>query len=147
MELLRKVTNPSFRFVVEVNGAAAGAFTECDLPTVAWDVKEVKEGGLNTYVHQLPAGRQKSTITLRNGVGTSDLSSWFLQTMGETFDRRTITVILKEPRSHAAVMTWEAKDALPTKWSGPSLKSGENSIAIQSLEFTCGEITITPSTS
>jgi phage tail-like protein len=142
LETVRKVTNPSFRFVVEVNGSAAGAFTECALPSVAWEMKEVKEGGLNNYVHQLPGVRQKASLTLHNGVGTTSLVQWFLKTMNQEYERKTIAVRLLEGKDKTAIATWTIANALPTKWSGPSLKSSENSIAIQTLEFSCGEITV-----
>ena len=40
--------------------------------------------------------------------------------------------------------TWNISNAFPIKWTGPQLKTSENSIAIQSLELAGGEITIIP---
>jgi phage tail-like protein len=140
--LIRALSHAAFRFVVLVDGIPLGAFTECTLPTIEWSVKEVKEGGLNSYVHQLPDRRNKATITLKNGVGLVDhLLVWYLMTMSETFWRRRITIILFNPLM-APVMFWHIEDALPIKWEGPTLKTGENSIAIQTLQFSCGEIVI-----
>jgi len=147
----RVITNaaPAFRFVVMVNDAPYGVFTECDLPVVEWETQPIKEGGLNTRVHHLLGRRKETKLTLKNGVGTSAFIDWYLSTMAGVFDgsggglRRSVTVILlnslKDP-----VMTWHIEEALPTKWSGPQLKTSENSVAVQSLELTCGEITITP---
>ena len=71
---------PAFRFVVSVDGEAIGAFTECALPTVEWETEEIKEGGLNTFVHQLPGRRKANKITLKNGVGVAqDLVNWYIQ--------------------------------------------------------------------
>ncbi|MBK8932716.1 MAG: phage tail protein [Chloroflexi bacterium] len=42
-------------------------------------------------------------------------------------------------------MTWDIEAAYPVKWSGPQLNSGDNTIAIQTLEFACGSISMTRS--
>jgi phage tail-like protein len=62
--------------------------------------------------------------------------------MNQEYERKTIAVRLLEGKDKTAIATWTIANALPTKWSGPSLKSSENSIAIQTLEFSCGEITV-----
>jgi phage tail-like protein len=133
---------PSFRFVVKLDGNPVGVFMECSLPNIEWDVEEIKEGGLNTYIHQLPGRRKSAKITLKNGVGRSkDLIQWYTQSMSEKFKRRKLTVSLLDS-TNKPVMTLDIKDAYPIKWTGPNLKSDDNTIAIQTLEFGCGEITL-----
>jgi phage tail-like protein len=149
--LTRLITNssPSFRFVVTVNGAPYGVFTECELPVIEWETEPIKEGGLNTYTHQLLGRRKQATMTLKNGVGTSALISWYVATMAGVFTtpgmglRRTVTIVLLNSLK-IPVMTWNIEDAMPVKWSGPQLKTGENSVAIQTLQLSCGEITTIP---
>jgi len=149
--LSRLITNssPSFRFVVTVNGAPYGVFTECELPIIEWETEPIKEGGLNTYTHQLLGRRKQATMTLKNGVGTSALITWYIATMEGAFTtpglglRRTVTIVLLNSLK-IPVMTWNIEDAMPIKWSGPQLKTGENSVAIQTLQFVCGEITTIP---
>lgn len=140
-QTLRALTNATFRFVIDVEGEAQGAFTECTLPIIEWDVEEIKEGGLNTFTHQLPGRRKGAKITLKHGVGTSELMNWYVDTMNESFTRKPMTVTLLNAK-YQSVMTWHINDAYPTKWTGPQLKSSENSIAIQSLELACGEIMV-----
>ena len=150
-EQWRSISNSTlgFRFVVSVNGAAYGIFTECQLPTISWDTKEIKEGGLNSYTHILPGRREKATITFKNGVGTGSMLSWYMQVMNEEFDspdmslRRNLTVTLLNSRK-ASAMAWEVNEAMPIKWSGPQLQTGENSVAIQTLELSCGEVVVVP---
>ena len=139
---LRKQTNPGFRFIVEVDGLSSGVFTECTLPVVEWEIEEIKEGGLNVYTHQLPGRRKGARITLKNGVGSSKLVDWYLKMMTEEFKRREVTIVMKDSMLDP-VMTWKIEAAYPIKWTGPALKASENSIAIQTLELACGEITIT----
>lgn len=145
--LLRALTNSAFRFVVAIDGVPLGAFTECTLPDIAWDVEEVKEGGLNTMVHQLPGRRKAAKITLKNGVGmASDLLTWYIMTMNEQFWRRRVTVtLLGSPLLgplFMPVMIWHVEDAYPIRWTGPQLRTGDNTVAIQTLELACGEITV-----
>jgi len=137
---IRAAANAAFRFVVSIDGEGQAAFTQCILPTIELDVEPVKEGGLNTSVHQLPAQRKQAKLSLMNGVGKSSLIDWFLESMAGTPTRKNLTVSLlnaeKEP-----VMIWHINDAFPTRWTGPQLQSDANTIAIQTLELACGEVT------
>jgi len=138
---------PSFRFVVSVNDAPYGVFTECTLPIVEWDIQKIKEGGLNTSVHQLLGRRKETTMTLKNGIGTGKFVNWYIDTMNGKFEggknlRRKVTITLKDSLKND-VVTWHIENAFPTKWTGPQLKTSENSVAIQSLVLACGEITVT----
>jgi len=141
---------PSHRFVVLVNDAPYGIFTECDLPTIEWKTDPITEGGLNSYVHQLLGPRKESSITFKNGVGAGEMVAWYLDVMDGKFPassgsdlRRSITVILLNSLKNP-VMTWQIEDALPVEWRGPQFKTSENSIAVQSMKLACGEITVLP---
>lgn len=141
-QALRQHTHAAFRFLVDVGGDAQGVFTECTLPSVEWDVEEVKEGGLNAFTHQLPGRRKGTRVTLKNGVGVGGLMNWYLQTMTGKFERRSIAINLLDSQMKT-IMTWVLEDALPVKWAGPDLKASDNTIAIQLLEFAGGEVAIT----
>ena len=134
-------THLAFRFVVEVETVALAAFTECTLPVVDWEIEEVKEGGLNSYVHQLPGRRKAARLTLKNGVGKGELWRWCTKALAGQFERKTLTIKLLDPHFHP-IAIWHVNNACPLKWTGPQLKSDDNSVAIQSIEFACGEIAI-----
>ena len=57
-----------FRFGVVIEGIPQGIFTECTLPNIEWETQEIKEGGLNTYTHQLPGRRKGAKVTLKKGL-------------------------------------------------------------------------------
>jgi len=138
-----KTITTAFRFLVAIDGQTIGAFTECTLPTVEWQVEEIKEGGVNTSIHQLPGPRKRTTVTLKNGVGfAEEMMDWYLKAMSEKFQRRKVTITLLGP-SYETFMEWHIENAFPVKWSGPQLKTDTNTVAIQSLELACGEVTIT----
>jgi phage tail-like protein len=140
IEEIRKTSNPAFRFVVKLGDEAIAAFTECNLPVIEWEMEEVKEGGLNTFVHMLPGRRKRPTITLKNGVGLAQkMIDWYIAGMNEQFEYKNVTVdLLSTPGKKT--MTWEITNCMPIKWTGPQLKSSDNTIAIQTLEMACGEI-------
>lgn len=139
-EQYRANTNAAFRFVVDIGGETQAAFTECSLPSIEWEVEEVKEGGLNTYTHQLPGRRKAGKISLKNGVGKSALLDWYIQTMSEKFTRKAVTIKLLDV-TYQTVMTWNLEEAYPVKWGGPQLKADTSAVAIQTLDLACGEIT------
>ena len=141
---LRSTMHETFRFIVLVGNVPYGAFTEASLPVVAFDMEDVKEGGLNSYPHKLPGRRKEASVTLKNGIGGLLLLEWYISNMMEDFERKNVTIVLKTGFIFPT-MTWHIEDAFPSEWSGPQLKSGENSVAIQTLKFTCGEVTIIPS--
>lgn len=132
----------AFRYLVEIDDTRMAAFTECTLPTIEWEVEEVKEGGLNTYVHQLPGRRKGARLTLKHGIAKGVLIDWYIQTLSEQFQTKHIRItllnILEEP-----VAFWEMEAAYPVKWTGPQLKSDSNTIAIQSIEFVGGQVNFT----
>ena len=81
---MRDIANAAFRFVVSVDGQGQAAFTECTLPVVEWEIERLKEGGTNNYVHQLVGQRKPASVTLKNGVGKSELMDWYLASMEGT---------------------------------------------------------------
>jgi phage tail-like protein len=134
--------NASFRFVVEIEGLPAGAFTECTLPTVEWEMEQIKEGGFNTGVHQVPGQRKASTISLKNGIGIVDkLLEWCINAMNEKFERKNVTVTMYDSYLKPLI-TWHMEGALPVRWKAPELKTDSNTIAIQTLELICETVTV-----
>ena len=134
-------TNAAFRFVVEIDGKPEAAFVECTLPILELEIEEVKEGGLNTSVHQLPGRRKSSRLILKNGVGKHALVQWYSETMQGQVKRKSISVrLLDSMKTEVAI--WNIEGAYLVKWVGPQLQASENAVAIQTLEMACGEVTV-----
>jgi phage tail-like protein len=133
----------TFRFLVHISGVVTAVFTECTLPDVDWETEPVKEGGLNTYTHQLPGRRKAAKIVLKNGLATDALTAWYTSVMSEKFIgfKKNISITLLDAL-HQPVMIWNVSNAYPIKWTGPQLKTSDNTVAIQTLELACGEVTI-----
>ncbi len=131
----------SFRFTVEIDGEVLAAFTECTLPNIEWDVEELKEGGLNVYVHQLPGMRKSGRLSLKYGVCQNDLVNWYIDCMSENFSRKPVTVKLLDSQLET-IFTWSINDCYPLKLTAPQMKTDGNAVAIYSLDLACGEITL-----
>lgn len=145
MAQFARQSHAAFRFVVKIDGLTQAAFTECTLPTIEWDVEEVKEGGINTHVLQIPGRRKAARLTLKNGVGNSDLVDWCCRAMKEDYKtdkRKTVTVKLLDATTQNEVAVWTMEASLPVKWTAPQIQSDSNAVAIQTLEFVCGEVTV-----
>jgi phage tail-like protein len=139
---LHTMLTAGFRFVVAVDYRPLGAFTECTLPTIEWEVEALKEGGQNRYVRQLRGPRKQTNVTLQNGIGLmSDIMLWYLRTMQEDFSKREVTITILSAM-FLPTMVWHIEDAFPVRWSLPQLQTGGNTVAMQTLELACGEITV-----
>lgn len=129
--------NSSLRFVVQVDGVYSIVFTEFRLPSLSLDLDPLKEGGQNTYTHQLPVRVNVGTATLKHGISRDmQLLNWYMQVMNGDFANayRQVAVMLVDA-ARIPVVLWNFRDVLPTKWTGPSLKSSSNEVAIEELEF------------
>lgn len=138
----REQATVSFRFMVAIDGQAKAAFTECTLPSIEVEVQELREGGLNTYIHQLPGRRKAARISLKNGIAKSELLDWYIESLVQPVSRKSFTITLLDSQ-RKPVVTWTMEQAYPVKWSGPTLKSDDNTIAIQTLELVCGDVSVT----
>jgi phage tail-like protein len=131
-----------FRFTVEIDGMNWGAFTECTLPIIELETEQVKEGGLNAFVHTLPLAIKPSSITLKNGLAAlKSLNEWTTDILQGTITRKSVTVKMLDLKSEP-YMTITLKDAFPTKWTGPQLRTDSTMAAVQSIEFAGGELTV-----
>lgn len=127
----------SFRFVVQIDRVDHGAFTECTLPNMQIETEDLIEGGQNEYVHKLPIRAKPGPVTLRYGLMRGNyLLDWYMEVLQGNFQNalRTVTVTLHDPKLQP-VSVWTFSRAYPIKWSGPTLKAGEQAVAIEVLEI------------
>ena len=133
---------PTYRFLVDLGTGSTAIFNEVSGLEMKVATEPLKEGGQNEYTHQLPGRVEYGNLVLRRGYAiTNELMSWCLKMMnraGATIERKNVTVSLVAPggsQGYTTVMSWTFRNAYPVKWSGPSLKSGDNSIAFESLDL------------
>jgi phage tail-like protein len=121
-------------FALQIDDVTAGYFLGCSGIRAEYETYPYGEGGLNTFVHQLPGRKRYGNITLTRGV-TSDkkLLEWFLKPK-ERESRGSITINLLN-RDLSNVQTWAFAAAWVVGYSGPELNAEGTSMAIETLEI------------
>ena len=124
----------AYHFLLLLDGESLAAFTEIQLPEIEIELETVKEGGLNTYVHQLPGMRKASTMILSHGIAKKDIfDTWVNDYLVKgKFKRKAVTLMLVG-LSNAEIHTYYIENAFPYKWSAAPLNSSSSTIAIQTL--------------
>jgi phage tail-like protein len=128
-----------FKFSVKLGGKTVAWFTECSGLSMERGVYTHEEGGVNTHVHQLPDRCKYTSVTLKRGVAESDaddlLWKWFQEGLYDGKVKRENVSIYLHSTDRKQVMHWDLTRAFPTKWTGPDLKSADNSVAIETLQL------------
>lgn len=127
----------AFRFAVQIEGITEAVFTDCTLPTLEVEVQQQMEGGLNNVVHHLPGRVKAGRITLKRGLTTSSkVLAWYMDVAQGKINgsRRKVSVVMYDSLLEE-VMRWNFEGAFPSKWSGPSLVTGNSQVAIETLEL------------
>lgn len=126
-----------FNFMLELEGALAGYFTECsgigsENETVEHKVVD-KQG--HEIIRKIPGRLKWQDVTLKRGI-TSDLQIWEWRdtvVQGKMSDARKNITITMLDRTYNPVATWHFNNAWPSKCSGPSLKSDSNEFGIEEV--------------
>ncbi len=132
----------AFRFAVQIDGIDEAIFSECTLPNLEVDVQEQKEGGYNNGVHQLPGPLKPGKLVLKRGlVQSSQLLSWYQDVVSGNLKnvQKQVSVVMYDPQ-YNELMRWNFLRAFPVKWSGPTFKSADNAVAVETLELAYGEV-------
>lgn len=125
----------SFNFLVEIQGLIVGGFSEVSGIQAETEVEEVREGGVNDYVHRLPKVTRYPNVVFKRGITDSDvLWNWHQDVINGNIVRLTVFVILRDALGSER-WRWSFNEAYPIKWVGPDLKADSNAVAIESLEL------------
>jgi phage tail-like protein len=136
----RVEVHAAFHFTVEIDGIDGAVFNECTLPPLEVETVEQKEGGYNTGVHLLPGRVKAGRITLKSGVvKSSKLLNWYQDTVNGKLEPASVTIKMVDPKDGQDVLSFRFASAYPVKWSGPSFKTSESTVAIETLELAFSE--------
>jgi phage tail-like protein len=137
----------TFQFQVEVEGKPVATFSECGGLEVNVKYDEVREGGQNEFVHRLPGRVEYGNLVLKRGYlpadgtaageGLSEFFRWCLSALnrqGNQVQRHDVSVTLVS-QTGTRIYSWVFRRCYPVKWSGPSLRAGENAVAVETLEL------------
>jgi len=122
-------------FVVEIDGVAAGGFSEVSGLEVEVAAIEYRTGSEDITVRKIPGLRKYSNITLKRGY-TSDRSlwDWMKQVLDGTVVRRNMTIVLLD-EARRPVLRWNVRQAWPCKYEGPALNAKGTDVAIEIVEI------------
>jgi len=99
------------------------------------EFEEIKEGGINDFVHKLPRISKYPNLVLKRGLATSDvIYKWHQDVTMGIIERKFLTVILVDSQKKE-LKRWMFQNAFPVKWTGPDLKADSNTLAIESVEM------------
>ena len=137
----RKDPYLSFRFLVELRGLIVGGFSEVSGLQAETEIEELREGGVNDYVHKLPKNTKYPNITLKRGITDSDvLWNWHQDVVKGHVERNTVSIILLDSERNEK-WRWSFEHAYPVKWTGPELRADSNTVAVETVELAHNGIT------
>lgn len=123
-----------FRFLVEIDDIAEGAFMR--VKGLARDVKTeaYREGGVNGYEHKLVTQVSYPPLVLERGLASEKLWQWALDVSDGKAKRRNIFVRLHDEAGDKA-WAWIVESALPVKWACGDLDAAASTVLVESVEF------------
>ncbi len=135
MALVRIDPFQGFRFRVEIEGLIVGGFSEASGFQAETQMEEVREGGVNFFVHRLPKETRYQNLVLKKGLADSPLlGDWHNDVINGRVVRKKVNVILLDS---TGVPAWclSFRDAYPVKWISSEFKADSTSVAIETLEL------------
>ncbi|SDJ22251.1 conserved hypothetical phage tail region protein [Paraburkholderia steynii] len=123
-----------FRYIVEIDGLASGAFLR--VKGIAREVRHesYREGGVNEYEHKLVTQVTYSSVVFERGLALDDLWKWALATADGDVTRRTVRVRLQDEAGVRA-WAWQIEHAIPVKWSSSDLDANASQVVMETLEL------------
>jgi phage tail-like protein len=121
-------------FMLEVEDAVLGYFTECTGLEAEYETLAYAEGGQNMFVHQLRGRLRYQNVVLKRGITSSRaMLDWF-QKNKERSSRGGMTIKLLD-RDLKVIQTWAFSCAVPIKYVGPTPSTDGTGMAIETLEI------------
>jgi len=124
------------RFTVSIDGyGSLGSWTKCEGLGVEYEVFEYQEGGWNDHVHRLPGRRKYTHVKLTRPLDkqSATVVRW-VSGMASKVERRSAEITVLDANNEV-VCRWNLTGVCPVKWTGPTLDSHGNQIAIETLEL------------
>lgn len=141
MAVFRETPYSAFNYVVELEPGQGdqvdAGFSDVSGLNAEVTIAEYRNGNSKVnHVTKIPGIHKAGDVTLKRGViGAQNLYEWLdLARQGKLAAKRSISIkLLNEDRSDT-VVTWRLKNAMPIKWTGPTLTGkGGGDVAIEEL--------------
>jgi phage tail-like protein len=125
----------SLFFRLTIDGQDMGIFNGCQGLAVEVEVEDYSEGGNNGYVTRLPGRLKHSTLQLTRPLtqDSTKVTTWISSVV--TGIQRPTVEISALRADGSMVAEWGLLDALPSRWTGPTLDPTTNNVATETLEI------------
>ncbi|RUL79028.1 phage tail protein [Dyella choica] len=139
----------AFRFSVKLGDASSGpdsSFQEVAGIEMNMEVDELREGGENRFVHQLPTGVKQKRLTLKRGVASKEsaLVGWCQRTLGGGLSVQiqlaTLEVKLLDEKANP-LRGWSFSNVYPVRWEIDTFNSTKNEVALETIELAYQTVT------
>jgi phage tail-like protein len=127
----------TYLFHVTIDGQDIGMWTECNGLSAQYEIEEYEEGGQNMFVYKLPGRIKYENIKLKRALDEQSgrVAKWFsMVNMAAAAARSTASIEVFDLNLDP-VANWRRADVLPVKWTGPSFKADNTSVATEELEL------------
>jgi phage tail-like protein len=123
-------------FVVKIDHKELASFTTCEGLGVEIAVEKREEGGTNDFVHQLPGRMTYTNIKFTRPIDSESakVAEWMAQ-MAATRTKRHTASIQAMRADGSVVCTWNLRDVIPVKWTGPQFSVDSPKIATETVEL------------
>jgi phage tail-like protein len=134
-----------FRVRIAGQGDQDAAFAEVSGLGLEMETEAFREGGVNTYVHNLPKGMSHPRLSLRRGVapGGGSLVKWCRDTLENGLAKRIVPqdvqVELIDEKG-GALCSWTLRNAFPVNWQFDPFVADQSKAAIEKIELSYGEM-------
>jgi phage tail-like protein len=141
MAVLRDTPYSAFNYVVELEPGQGdqvdAGFSDVSGLNAEVTIAEYRNGNSKVnHVTKIPGIHKAGDVTLKRGIiGAQNLWTWLDEVrQGKLSGKRNVSIkLLNEDRSDT-VVTWRLKNAMPIKWTGPTLTGkGGGDVAIEEL--------------
>lgn len=122
-------------FRLTLDGQDLGLFNGCDGLAAEVETESFTEGGNNGYVTTLPTRVKHATIRLTRPLteDTTKVTAW-ISSIATGIQRPTAQIAALRADG-SVVAQWGLLDALPVRWTGPTLDPNSPAVATESLEI------------
>ncbi|WP_299683510.1 phage tail protein [uncultured Dokdonia sp.] len=129
-----------FYFSIALDGTEQGVFQEVSGISNEMNVEEVLGGGENRFKYKLPTTISNKNLLFKRGMFSSEspLLKWCKDTLegglSQSIQTKNTTIELMNQNGEV-FMSWEFVNAYPVKYLISDLKSQENKVLVEMLEF------------
>lgn len=123
-----------FRFLVEIEGIASGAFVRVKGLSRELKHESFREGGVNDYEHKVVSQVSYSPLVLERGLALPNLWQWAEDAANGIIVRHKVSIRLQN-EAGAPAWAWHVDHALPVKWACTDLDGHSSQVLIESIEL------------